>query len=144
MRSLIKQCSYSYSLQVKDTSSRNFGDWFHCSVYANLQKLFGNYYMWPGLRKQGMWAQTTPCLSIGNYLSIETEYFHSVTCIIMPNKFLLSIEIFIAIECWDKKLWVQKDWKIKQKSCAHICRPGHIYLITAWWLWKLCTQNTAD
>ena len=65
-----------------------------------------------------------------SYLSTGTEYFDSVTCIIRPNKCVLSAEIFNAIECWDKKLRVQKDSKNRQKSCAHMPyfrRPGHIY-----------------
>ena len=74
--------------------------------------------MWPGLRKQGIWAQTTPCLSYKSYLSIGIEHFCSVSYIIIPNKFVLSAENFIAIVCWDKKLWVQKDGKSRQKSCA--------------------------
>jgi len=45
-------------------------------------------------------------VSLRLYLITGTEYF---TCIIMPNKFVPSAEIFIAIECWDKKLLVQKD-----------------------------------
>ena len=77
------------------------------------------------------------------YLSNEREYVHSVTCIIMPNKFVLSAEIVIAIECWDKMLWVLKNLKSRQKSCAHMpCfrRPGHIYVYSSrqcvnlnWW-----------
>jgi len=55
-----------------------------------------------------------------SYLSTETQYFHSVTCITLPNKFLSSAENFIVVECWNKKLWVQKDWKSRQKLCAHI------------------------
>ena len=39
-----------------------------------------------------------------SYLSTVTEYFHSVTCIILPNKFIQNAENFIAIACWDKKL----------------------------------------
>ena len=31
------------------------------------------------------------------YFSVETEYLHSVTCIIKPNKCLLRTETFIAI-----------------------------------------------
>ena len=35
-----------------------------------------------------------------SYLSTVTEYFHSVTCIIIiPNKFVLSTEHIIAIAC---------------------------------------------
>jgi len=39
-----------------------------------------------------------------SYLNTETKYFCPVTCIIMPNKFILSADQFIAIACWDKKL----------------------------------------
>jgi len=49
-------------------------------------------------------------------------------CFIMPNKFIISAENFITIACWDKKVWVQKDWKSWLKSGAHMlcfCKPGH-------------------
>ena len=77
-----------------------------------------------------MWVQTTSCLSISHISVLEwIEHFCSVTCITIPNTFVLSAENFIAMASWDKKLWVQKDWKSRQKSCARMpCfrRPGHI------------------
>ena len=51
----------------------------------------------PGLRKQGMWAQTTPPSLYRSYLSIGKVYFHSVTCIMMPIKCLLRAENFNLI-----------------------------------------------
>ena len=34
-----------------------------------------NTHMWPGLRKQGMWAQITPCLSKGHISVLEQSIF---------------------------------------------------------------------
>ena len=39
-----------------------------------------------------------------SYLSIGTEYLHSVTCILKPIKCLLRAENCIAIALWYKKL----------------------------------------
>ena len=98
-----------------------------------------------GLAKTGH-VGTNYTLSLWrSYLSTGTQHFHSVTSIIMPNTFAVSAESFIAIECRDKKLWVQKDWKSRQNSCAHMpCfrRSGHRYnymmsshkiMVKIWW-----------
>ena len=81
-----------------------------------------------------------------SYLSTGIEHFCFVTYIIMPNKFVLSAENFIAMACLDKKLWVQKDWKSRQKSCAHMpcfCRPGHILCCKSYALYGLFTPFIA-
>ena len=57
--------------------------------------------------------------------------------LIMPNKFSLSPENFIAIGCWDK------HWKSRQKSCAHMpcfCRPSHILIIYVHQILLPCMQ----
>ena len=37
-----------------------------------------------------------------SYLSTGIEYFHSVTCILKPTKFLISAENFMAKQQWNK------------------------------------------
>ena len=83
--------------------------------------------MWPSLRKQGMWEQTTPIAQqvISPYWKV---YFHSVTCIMMPIKCLLRAENSNAIAERYKMLGVMKVWKSRLKSCAHMTyyrRLGH-------------------
>ena len=57
-----------------------------------------------GLVKKGMWAQITSFHTKSHFsvLISETEYLHSVTCIIKPMKCLLSAMNFIAIAYWYK------------------------------------------
>ena len=83
-------------------------------IYASgkaIRALFADRvtYMRPGLRKQGMWAQTTYTLSFYRpYLSIETQYLNSVACIIKPIKCLLRAEIVLLYSIWYKKLRVME------------------------------------
>ena len=102
-------------------------------------------YLWPGLQKQDMWAQTTPCLSKGHISTIEQNIFCSVTWITMPNKFAPSAEMLYAIACWDKKLRVQKDWKSRQNhvpTCpvfagpvtfTDFCKDSKLYFVRVNW-----------
>ena len=44
-------------------------------IVFTLECVDNNAYMWPGLRKQGMWAQSTPCLFKGHISVLEQNMF---------------------------------------------------------------------
>ena len=68
-------------------------------MYIILHKSYHNV---TGPAKTGhLGTNYTPSL-YRSYLSTETEYLHSVTCIIQPIKFERSAKSFIAIAFWYK------------------------------------------
>jgi len=83
-------------------------------------------------------------------LKVISQYWNRVFLFCnLHNEFLIIAENFIAIACWDKELWIQKDWKNHVPTCPVFACPVtyklHVHLaikiLVVDSIWTLFTQK---